>query len=61
MLFAPAKEDEGEHDASGVVLLRGPQIDGGSLGEVPQIDVAPTILALMDLPVSFSFLTPPST
>ena len=51
-LLASVEEDEGEHDASGVVILSGPQVDVGDLGRVPQIDVAPTILALLNLPVA---------
>ena len=35
-----------------VATLRGPQVDGGSLGDVPQIDVTPTILALLNVPVA---------
>jgi hypothetical protein len=45
----------GTHEAHGVILLRGPGVVGGSsLGDVPLLDVAPTILAAAGLPASRS-------
>ncbi len=47
-----ATPKEGCHDQAGVVLLRGPGIRrGASLGECTNLDLAPTILHLLGLPV----------
>jgi hypothetical protein len=47
-----AAGQKGEHDPRGIVVLAGPDIPPGSLGEVSQLDVAPTILAVLGLPAA---------
>lgn len=42
----------GEHDVEGIFLARGPGIAPGRLDPVPLFDLAPTILALLDLPAA---------
>jgi hypothetical protein len=39
----------GEHDARGIVVLSGPGISQADLGEVSQLDVTPTVLAVLGL------------
>jgi len=51
-LVAPGKAEEGEHDPRGVAVLKGPRVSQGNLGDVGQVDVTPTILALLELPVA---------
>ena len=50
-LVSPGRADDGEHDARGIVLLSGRGVSQGSLGEVTQLDLVPTILAYLGLPV----------
>ena len=42
----------GEHDPAGIAVLAGPGIEPGRLGEVSQLDVAPSILAILGLPAA---------
>lgn len=43
----------GEHDAAGILLAQGPDLPAGQrLDPVPLLDLAPTILALLDLPAA---------
>jgi arylsulfatase A-like enzyme len=42
----------GEHDPAGIAVLAGPGIEPGSLGEVSQLDVAPTVLSLLGIPAA---------
>ena len=42
----------GEHDARGIAVLAGPGIASGELGEVSQLDVAPTVLSLLGIPAA---------
>jgi len=51
-LVAPGKAEEGEHDPNGIVVLKSPKVGHGDLGDVAQVDVTPTILALLGLPVA---------
>ena len=47
-----APGQSGEHDADGLVVLAGPGIEAGPLGDVSQLDVAPTVLSLLGLPAA---------
>jgi len=51
-LVSPGKAEEGEHDPNGIVVLAGPQVESNVLGKVSQLDLTPTILALLGLPVA---------
>ena len=48
----PGRADEGEHDPEGIVVLSSPNGDNTGLGRVNQVDVTPTILALLGLSVA---------
>ena len=41
----------GNHRREGVLMMHGPDITAGRLGDVDMVDVAPTIMRLMELPV----------
>jgi hypothetical protein len=51
-LVVPGRSDEGEHDPDGIVVLASPNGKNTELGRVNQLDVAPTILALLGLSVA---------
>jgi hypothetical protein len=51
-LVSPGKAEEGEHDPQGIVVLKSPMVEPSALGNVAQVDVTPTILALLGLPVA---------
>ena len=48
----PGRSESGEHDEAGIVVLAGAGIEPGQLGDVSQVDVMPTILSLLALPVA---------
>jgi hypothetical protein len=48
----PGRSDEGEHDTEGIVVLALPSGEDSGLGRVNQVDVTPTILALLGLSVA---------
>jgi len=51
-LVREGRTDQGEHDPAGIVVLAGPGVSPGPMGEVSQLDVLPTILAVLGLPVA---------
>jgi hypothetical protein len=51
-LVVPGRSEEGEHDPDGIVVLASPNGKNTELGRVSQMDVAPTILALLGLSVA---------
>jgi hypothetical protein len=50
-LVSPGRVDDGEHDGRGIVVMAGPGVSKGSLGQVSQLDLTPTILAYLGLPL----------
>jgi len=48
----PGRSEAGEHDESGVVALSGTELVSNDLGAVSQLDVMPTILAILGLSVA---------
>ncbi|MGB0641014.1 MAG: alkaline phosphatase family protein, partial [Myxococcota bacterium] len=50
-LVSPGRADDGEHDARGIVVMAGPGVAPRDLGTVSQLDLTPTILAYLGLPV----------
>ncbi len=51
-LLRPARAEAGGHAPAGIVVLVGPEIAPRELGPVSQLDVTPTILAWLGLPVA---------
>jgi hypothetical protein len=47
-----AAGQSGEHDPRGIAVLAGPGIPPGAMGDVSQLDVAPTVLSLLGIPVA---------
>ena len=48
----PGRPDSAEHDERGIAVVAGPDVPNTALGTVSQLDVTPTILAIMGLPVA---------
>lgn len=51
----PGRSEAGEHDESGMVVLSGADLDTRDLGAVSQLDVMPTMMAILGLPVADDF------
>jgi len=51
-LVREGRTEEGEHAPEGIVVLSSPGLTPGDLGTVSQLDLMPTMLALMGLPVA---------
>jgi arylsulfatase A-like enzyme len=51
-LVRAGRTEEGEHDPAGILVMAGPGVGQGDFGVVSQLDVMPTILAILGLPVA---------
>jgi len=48
----PGRNPAGDHERDGILVVSGPGLPHGTeLGVIPALDLAPTVLALLDLPV----------
>ena len=48
----PVKALSGDHRPNGIFLAAGPDVESGRIDQISILDVAPTLLALLDIPLS---------